>query len=63
MTVVAARRLRRAVARTADAAASCALHQLALPSHADVRGLRRQLARIERELGSLRRDLDSGGAR
>jgi hypothetical protein len=59
MTLAAARRLRRAAARNADAVASCALHQLALPSHADIRGLRRQLAHVERELGALRRDLDS----
>src|ERR1700754_5012283 len=53
-----ARRLRRGTARRLDAAASYALHQVALPSHADIRRLQRQLAGVERELGALRRDLD-----
>jgi hypothetical protein len=57
MTV--ARRLRRGTARRLDAAASYALHQVALPSHADIRRLQRQLAGVERELGAIRRDLDS----
>ena len=50
--------LRRSVGRGMDAAGSWALHQLAMPSHADVRALQRQLAKVERELGALRRDLD-----
>jgi hypothetical protein len=57
MTV--ARRLRRGTARRLDAAASYALHQVALPSHADIRRVQRQLAGVERELGAIRRDLDS----
>lgn len=58
MTLAIARRLRRGAARRADAAASWVLHQAALPSHADIRRLRRQLSAVERELGALRRDLD-----
>jgi hypothetical protein len=54
-----ARRLRRGTARRLDAAASYALHQIALPSHADMRRLQRQLAGVERELGAIRRDLDA----
>lgn len=54
----AAGRLRRSVGRRIDAAGSWALHQLALPSRRDVRGLQRQLANVERELGALRRQLD-----
>jgi hypothetical protein len=57
-SVALARRLRRAVGRGVDSAGSWALHQVALPSHEDVRRLRRQLARVERELGALRRELD-----
>lgn len=56
-------RLRRAVGRRLDAAGSWALHQVALPSHADVRRLQRQLASVERELGALRRELDKPGGR
>lgn len=58
LSVAVARRLRRAAARRGDAAASWALHQVALPSHADLRRVQRQLAGVERELGALRRDLD-----
>ena len=52
-------RLRRSVGRRVDAAGSWALHQLSLPSHRDVRALRRQLTKVERELSALRRELDS----
>lgn len=54
-------RLRRTVGRRVDAVGSWALHQVALPSHADVRRLQRQLASVERELGALRRELDKPG--
>ena len=54
-----ARRLRRGAARRLDAAASYTLHQIALPSHADMRRLQRQLAGVERELAAIRRDLDT----
>src|SRR5215208_3107773 len=53
-----ARRLRRGVGRRVDAAGSWALHQVALPSHADIRRLRRQLAGLERDLAALRREVD-----
>lgn len=56
-------RLRRSVGRRVDAVGSWALHQVALPSHADVRRLQRQLTSVERELGALRRDLDRRGGR
>jgi len=53
------RRLRRGAARRIDAAASYALHQVALPSHADVRCIQRQLAGVEREVAAMRRDLEA----
>jgi hypothetical protein len=59
VTLAVARRLQRGVARRADAVASWAWHQVALPSAADVRRLQRQVAAVERELGALRRDLDT----
>lgn len=55
---VLAASLRRTVGQRVDAVGSWALHLLALPSHADVRRVQRQLANVERELGALRRDLD-----
>lgn len=58
MGAAAAGRLRRSIGRRIDGAGSWALHQLALPSRRDVRGLQRQLANVERELGALRRQLD-----
>jgi len=53
-----ARKLRRGVARRADAAASWALHRVALPSHRDVRRMERQLMNLERQIGALQRELD-----
>jgi hypothetical protein len=58
--IAVARRLRRGTASRIDAAASYALHHVALPSHADIRRLQRHLASVERELGAIRRDLDAG---
>jgi hypothetical protein len=51
------RRARRAIARPVDGLASRGLHLVGLPSHADVRDLRRQLGEIQREMLALRRDL------
>ena len=47
----------RAVARPVDGLVSWGLHVAGLPSHADVRGLRSQLAEVQRELLALRREL------
>jgi hypothetical protein len=51
------RRARRAIAGPVDSLASWGLHLVGLPSHADVRELRRQLGEIQREILALRRDL------
>jgi hypothetical protein len=37
--------------------ASWALHQAGLPSGRDIRGLRRQIAAVQQEVGALRRDI------
>jgi hypothetical protein len=57
---------RRAVVRPIGSLASWGLHLAGLPSHADVRALKRQLSEVQRELLTLRRDLnenesDGGG--
>jgi hypothetical protein len=51
------RRVRRAVARPIDGLVSWGLHLAGLPSHADMRGLKRQLGDVQREMLTLRRDL------
>jgi hypothetical protein len=58
VTIAVARRLRRSLGQRVDAVASRTLHQAALPSHADVRRLQRQLAAIERQVSALQRELD-----
>ena len=47
----------RVVTAPVDGLASWGLHVAGLPSHADVRRLRRQLAEVQRELLALRREL------
>jgi hypothetical protein len=60
--LIIATRLRRGVGRRVDSVGSALLHQLSLPSHADVRALRRQIGGLERELAALRRELDERGS-
>jgi hypothetical protein len=55
--LVTARRVQRAVGSRADRLASWALHQAGLPSRRDIRGLRRQIAAVQQEVGALRREL------
>lgn len=50
------RRARKAVTRPVDGLISRGLHFAGLPSHADVRALRRQLSALQSELLTLRRD-------
>jgi hypothetical protein len=50
-------RLARKVFRQVDALASWAIHQLHLPSHRDLRMLRRQLSAIQRQLSDVQAEL------
>jgi hypothetical protein len=50
-------RVSRAVTYPLDGLLSWGLHVAGLPSHADIRGLRRQLDGVQRELLTLRREL------
>lgn len=50
-------RLQRAITGPADQLASHALHLIGLPSGRDVRGLRHQIAALQREVSSLSRQL------
>ena len=54
------RRAKGAVVRPIDGIVSRGLHLAGLPSYADVRYLKRQLAEVQRELLALRRELPSG---
>ena len=54
------RRVRRAVVRPVDGVISWGLHLAGLPSHADVRNLRRQLGTLQGEVLTLRRELVEG---
>lgn len=51
------RRAQRTFGSRADRLASWALHRAGLPSWRDVRGLRRQVASLQQEVGALRREL------
>jgi hypothetical protein len=51
---------RRALVRPIGSLASWGLHLVGLPSQADVRGLKRQLGELEREVVTLRRELVEG---
>jgi hypothetical protein len=50
-------RVIRAVTGPVEGLVSWGLHVAGLPSHADIRGLRRQLAEVQRELLALRREV------
>lgn len=50
-------RARRTVLSPVDGVLSWGLHLAGLPSHADVRDLKRQLGEVQREVLALRRDL------
>jgi hypothetical protein len=54
------RRAKGAVVRPVDGIVSRGLHLAGLPSYADVRYLKRQLAEVQREVLALRRQLPSG---
>jgi DNA transposition AAA+ family ATPase len=50
------RRLRRAVVRPVHSAAGLGLHLVGLPSHSEVRELRRELSEVQREMSAMRRE-------
>jgi hypothetical protein len=63
--VSATTRVRRRVAGTAEGVSRRCLHMLNLPAGSDIRGLRQQLARMERRLNQLSHDvaeLDDDGS-
>jgi hypothetical protein len=51
---------RQALVRPIGRLASWGMHVAGLPSHADVRGLKRQLGELQREVLTLRRELLEG---
>jgi hypothetical protein len=54
---VAVRSLQRTVLGPVDRLVSWGLHQAGLPSHADMRAMRRQIGDLQRDLSALRREL------
>lgn len=54
--VLKVRRLRQAAAKPVHSVAGFGLHLVGLPSHSEVRELRRELNEVQREMSALRRN-------
>ena len=63
VAMVFIQRADRAVRRPIGTLTARGLHLMNVPSHDDVRGLKRELAHVHRDLAALRRDLRAGGGR
>jgi len=61
VALVLIQRADRAVRRPIGSLTARGLHLMNAPSYDDVRGLKRELAEVHRDLASLRRDLRAGG--
>ena len=61
VALVLIQRADRAVRRPIGSLTTRGLHYMNAPSYDDVRGLKRELAEVHRDLASLRRELRAGG--